>query len=86
MHAVLSFLVSSLRGCVLCLCSVKIYENSKLPKRSIYDIPLQTYCNEVSLGYNTLLLQHDNIVLNLLVVCNSQYTSIFYDIILNETD
>ncbi|KAL4112205.1 hypothetical protein QTP88_016037 [Uroleucon formosanum] len=55
-HAILSFLVSSLRGCLLCLCSVKIYESSKLPKRSLYDIPQQSFCNEASSVYNDSLV------------------------------
>ncbi|VVC43122.1 Gustatory receptor [Cinara cedri] len=58
-HAILSFLVSSLRGCLLCLCSVKIYENSKLPKRTLYDISQKSYCKEVE--FFMLQIQKDHV-------------------------
>uniref|UniRef100_A0A2S2PYK6 Putative gustatory receptor 64f n=1 Tax=Sipha flava TaxID=143950 RepID=A0A2S2PYK6_9HEMI len=86
-HAILSFLVSSLRGCLLCLCSVNVYENSKLPKRSLYDIPQQSYCNEVE--FFMLQIQKDHVGLTgshmflmtrrfLLTVCTINYGFILF--------
>ncbi|XP_050421362.1 gustatory receptor for sugar taste 61a-like [Adelges cooleyi] len=58
-HAILSFLVSTLRACALCLSSVRIYENSKGPLATLYDIPQLSYCKEVELFI--LQIQTDNI-------------------------
>lgn len=63
-HAILSFLVSTLRGCFLCLCSVRIYENSKLPKRTLYDIPQQSYCKEVGFVYTVFFWGGGEIFIN----------------------
>ncbi|XP_050546109.1 gustatory receptor for sugar taste 61a-like [Daktulosphaira vitifoliae] len=58
-HTILSFSVSTLRACSLCLSSVRIYENSKGPLETLYNIPQQSYCKEVELFM--LQMQKDDI-------------------------
>lgn len=53
-HTVLSFSVSTFRACLLCLSSVRIYENSKGPLETLYNIPQQSYCKEVSFESSNL--------------------------------
>lgn len=48
-YLLISFCVSLLKICTICLCSIRVHEQSKLPLKVLYSVPPSSYCNEVSI-------------------------------------
>ncbi|XP_075229570.1 gustatory receptor for sugar taste 64f-like [Lycorma delicatula] len=48
-YLLISFCVSLLKICTICLCSIRVHEQSKLPLKVLYSVPPSSYCNEVQL-------------------------------------